>query len=127
MYLNLRYTKISLNSKLLLSKMFSDQFGENFCFTIINFPHIFSLVDFFLSTLLQPLCLVTEKFFFQKQYTASAIESKMTLVNIGPHVILHQKIYVPWAVDFVGRSKGVPAPCGATSSCVPQCSFMLLD
>ena len=35
----------------------------------------------------------------------------MTLVNIGPHVILHQKIQVPWAVDFVGRSKGVPAPC----------------
>ena len=57
--------KMTLNSKFLLNKKFSDQLGENFCFTIVNFPHIFSLVNFFLPALLQGLYLVTEKFFFK--------------------------------------------------------------
>ena len=35
----------------------------------------------------------------------------MTLVNIDPHVILHQKMYVPFTGIFVGRSNGPPAPC----------------
>ena len=36
----------------------------------------------------------------------------MTLVNIDPHVILHQKMHVPFTGIFVGRSIGLPAPCG---------------
>ena len=35
----------------------------------------------------------------------------MTLVNIDPHVILHQKIHVSFTGIFVGRSIGLPAPC----------------
>ena len=35
----------------------------------------------------------------------------MTLVNIDPHVILNQKMYVPFTGIFVGRSIGLPAPC----------------
>ena len=35
----------------------------------------------------------------------------MTLVNIDPHVILHQKMHVPFTGIFVGRSIGLPAPC----------------
>ena len=36
----------------------------------------------------------------------------MTLVNVVPHVVLHQKMLVPKAETFVGRSNGSPAPCG---------------
>ena len=36
----------------------------------------------------------------------------MTLVNIDPYVILHQKTHVPWALNFVGESNTLPAPCG---------------
>ena len=39
------------------------------------------------------------------------MESKMTLVNIDPHVILHQKMHVSSTGIFVGRSIGLPAPC----------------
>ena len=35
----------------------------------------------------------------------------MTLVNIDPHVILHQKMHVSSTGIFVGRSIGLPAPC----------------
>ena len=59
------FSKINLNSKLLLNKKFSDQIGENFSFTIINFCHIFSLVNYFLYALLHGLYLVTKKFFFK--------------------------------------------------------------
>ena len=37
----------------------------------------------------------------------------MTLVNIDPHVILHQKMHVSSTGIFVGRSIGLPAPCDA--------------
>ena len=39
------------------------------------------------------------------------MESKMTLVNTDPHVVLHQKTHVPFTGIFVGRSFGLPAPC----------------
>ena len=51
------------------------------------------------------------KVFFQKQYRALPIRSKMTLVKVVPNVVLHQKTHVPWAETFVGRSNWVPAPC----------------
>ena len=35
----------------------------------------------------------------------------MTLVNVVPHVVLHQKTHVPFTGIFVGRSIGLPAPC----------------
>ena len=35
----------------------------------------------------------------------------MTLANIDPHVILHQKMHVLFTGIFVGRSIGPPAPC----------------
>ena len=35
----------------------------------------------------------------------------MTLVNVVPHVVLHQKTHVLGAENFLGRSNGVPAPC----------------
>ena len=59
------YIKINLNSKVLLNKKFSNQFGENFCFTIMGICHLFSLVNFFIATFLQALYLVTKKFFFK--------------------------------------------------------------
>ena len=40
------------------------------------------------------------------------MESKMTLVNIDPHVILHQKMHVSSTGIFVGGSIGLPALCG---------------
>ena len=39
----------------------------------------------------------------------------MTLVNIDPHVILHQKMHVSSTGIFVGKSIGLPAPCGSFS------------
>ena len=39
--------------------------GENFCFTIIDFSHIFSLVNFFARMSLLHFYLVTQKFFFK--------------------------------------------------------------
>ena len=41
----------------------------------------------------------------------------MTLVNIDPHVILHQKMHVSSTGIFVGRSIGLPAPCVMESAC----------
>ena len=64
-YFYLISSKFSLNSKILLNEKSSDHFDENFSFTIINFCHIFSLVNFFLPALLQGLYLVTKKFFFK--------------------------------------------------------------
>ena len=49
--------------KIAFSKKSSDHSGENFCFTIIIFVHIFYLVNFFVRSTLLPLYLVTEKFF----------------------------------------------------------------
>ena len=72
-------SKITLNSTILLSKKFSDQFGKNFCFTIINFPHIFFLVNFFLSAFLQVLCLVTEKFFFKNSIKLYPFRAELAL------------------------------------------------
>ena len=60
-----RIKNFNLKMKISLNKKLSNLYGENFCFTIIDFPHIFSLVNIFLSTFLQPLCLVTKKFFFK--------------------------------------------------------------
>ena len=60
------YTKLDLNWKVLLNEKFSKQFGEKISFTIVDFPHIFSLVNFFLAALLQALYLVTQMVFFQK-------------------------------------------------------------
>ena len=34
----------------------------------------------------------------------------MTLVNIVPHVILHQKTHVPWAVNFFESQKASQHP-----------------
>ena len=34
----------------------------------------------------------------------------MTLVNIVPHVILHQKTHVPWAVNFFESQKASEHP-----------------
>ena len=34
----------------------------------------------------------------------------MTLVNIVPHVILHQKTHVPWAVNFFESQKASKHP-----------------
>ena len=64
-YLKLLSSKITVNSKLLLNKKFSDQFGANFSFTIMGICHLFSLVNFFIATFLQALYLVTKKFFFK--------------------------------------------------------------
>ena len=102
-------SKMKLNLKILLSKKFSDHFFENFCFIIIDFCHIFFLVNFFLSALLQPLYLVTKKFFFQNQYMDSTIGSKMTLVNIVPQVVLHQIMHLLVTVNFLGESNRLPA------------------
>ena len=41
------------------------RFLAYFCFTKPYFCHFFSLVNIFIATFLQPLCLVTEKFFFK--------------------------------------------------------------
>ena len=60
------YIEINLNSKVLLNKKFSNHFGENFCFIIMGIGHLFSYVNFFLSTFLQALYLVTQMVFFQK-------------------------------------------------------------
>ena len=38
--------------------------------------------------------------------------SKMTLVNIDPHVILHQKTHVPRAVNFFESQKVSEHPVG---------------
>ena len=51
--------------KISFSKMSPDHSEKNFCFTICNFFCVLSLVNFFLSTLLQGLYLVTQKFFFE--------------------------------------------------------------
>ena len=56
------FPKMNLNSKVLLNKKFSNQFGNNFYFTKAYFCHLFSFVNFFLPALLQGLCLVNEKF-----------------------------------------------------------------
>ena len=53
-----------------------------------------------------------QKVFFQKQYTASAIRSKMTLVTVGPQVVPNPKTHVSGLGNFLGRSNGLPAPCG---------------
>ena len=60
---------MNLNSKVLLNKKFSNQFGNNFYFTKAYFCHLFSFVNFFLPALLQGLYLVTEKFFFKNRVT----------------------------------------------------------
>ena len=70
------------------------------------------MLHFFFGKLLS-ICLPSStlfsnwKVFFQKQYKAVPIRSKMTLVNVVPHVVLHQKTHVPRAETFVGRSNGV--------------------
>ena len=51
------------------------------------------------------------KVFFQKQYTASAIRSKMTLVNVVPQVGPDPKTGVSGMGTFVGGSTPFPAPC----------------
>ena len=38
----------------------------------------------------------------------------MTLVNIDPHVILHQKTHVPRAVNFFESQKASQHPVGST-------------
>ena len=93
-------SKITLKSKLLLNKKFSDQFGANFSFTIMGIGHLFSLVNFFIATFLQALYLVTQKVFFQNHYMDSPIRGKVPLVNIVPHVVLHQKMHVLLSGDF---------------------------
>ena len=65
-FISSMYPEINLNSKVLLNKKFSDQFGKNFCFIIMGICHLFSLVNFFIATFLQALYLVTQKVFFKK-------------------------------------------------------------
>ena len=60
------FSKINLNSKLLLNKKFSDQLWADFYFIIMGISHLFPLVNFFIATFLQALYLVTQMVFFQK-------------------------------------------------------------
>ena len=55
--------KLDLWTKIPFSKKSPKRSEKNFCFTICNFCHILSLVNFFLCTLLQRLYLVTQQFF----------------------------------------------------------------
>ena len=71
-----------------------------FCFTIMGICDLFSLVNFFIATFLQALYLVTQKVFFQNHYMDSPIRGKVPLVNIVPHVVLHQKMHVLLSGDF---------------------------
>ena len=63
--------------------------------------HLSHLVNFFLATFLQVLYLVTQMVFFQNQYMDSTIGSKMTLVNIVPQVVLHEKMDDFLSVGFL--------------------------
>ena len=47
----------------------------------------------------------------------------MTLVNVVPHVVLHQKTHVLGAENFLGRSNGVPAPCDRNWNINMQINF----
>ena len=71
-------------------------------------PFLFSKL--FISVFFQVVYLVTEKFFFQNKYMDFTKGSKMTLVNIDPHVILHQKTHVPRAVNFFESQKASQHP-----------------
>ena len=51
-----------------------------------------------------------QKVFFQNQYMDSTIGSKMTLVNIVPQVVLHQKMHLLETDNFLGESNRLPAP-----------------
>ena len=102
---------ISINSKISLNKKFSDQFGEDFCFTNMGIGHLFSSVNFFLATLLQALYLVAQMVFFKKRWRVCATRGKMPLVNVVPHVVLHQKIHFLESVYFLARWKDLWAPC----------------
>ena len=104
------FSKIILNSKLLPSKKFSDQLGADFCFIIMGICHLFHLVNFFISTFLQPLYLVTQMVFFQKGQRDSPTRGKTPLVNVVTHMVLHQKMHILVSVYFFGRLKGLPAP-----------------
>ena len=73
-------------------------------------PH-FLFCKLFCQNVPSPFLFSNPKVFFQKQYTASAIRSKMTLVNVVPNGVLHQKMHVSGAGIFLGESKGLPAPC----------------
>ena len=110
-------SKITLKSKLLLNKKFSDQFGVNFSFTIMGICHLFPLVYFFYSYLPLSTLFSNQKVFFQKQYTASAIRSKMTLVNVVPQVVPDPKTGVSGMGTFVGGSTPFPAPCVQEEIC----------
>ena len=66
----------------------------------MDIGHLFSLVNFFIATFLQALYLVTQKVFFQNHYMDSPIRGKVPLVNIVPHVVLHQKMHVLLSGDF---------------------------
>ena len=112
------FAKINLIWNILLNKKFSDQFGENFCFTKMGICHLSHLVNFFLATFLQVLYLVTQMVFFQNQYMDSTIGSKMTLVNIVPQVVLHLKMHAFLSVGFFGEWTKVPAPCDALAKAV---------
>ena len=46
------FSKINLNSKLLLNKKFSDQLWADFYFIIMGISHLFPLVNFFIATFL---------------------------------------------------------------------------
>ena len=73
------------------------------CFTIMGICHLFSLVNFFIVTFLQVLYLLTQMVFFQNHYMDSPTRGKMPLVNIVPHMVLHQKKHVLVSEGFFGR------------------------
>ena len=64
---------------------------------------LFALVNFFIATFLQALCLVTQEVFFQNHYMDSPTRGIMPLVNIVPHMVLHQKMHVLVSEGFFGR------------------------
>ena len=78
--------------------------------------HLFSFVNFFIATFLQALYLVTQKVFFQNHYMDSPTRGIMPLVNIVPHMVLHQKMHVLVSEGFFGRWTSVPAPSGTSVS-----------
>ena len=90
--------------------------GRGHCHNIFSF-NFFAFLPIFFLTKLYSICppsmtlFSNWKVFFQKCYCASAIAGKMTLVNIVPHVIPHQKMHSIVSGNFLVGSKASPAAC----------------
>ena len=103
------YAKMKLNWNILLNKKFSDQFGENFCFTKMGICHLFHLVNSFIATFLQPLCLVTEKF-FSKLLSRFYLTRQNAFIKRCSPCCFASKNACPKGGEFFWKSKGLPAP-----------------